>query len=146
MQFAAHRGAQNDAGVLGVERAVGVARISQRLGGNRHRPLLALIHRGGHLRRHAEALPIKLKALDPAANRRVGLIGGAVVGVKIICAAPALSGRLGDAVALGEDILPKGTSTGRIRQNGADADNGDGAGCYVHRGASLDWFTATFPL
>ena len=132
VQFAAHRRAEDDAGVVSVERTVGIARVSQRLSGNTDRPLLTLIHRGCYFGRNTEALPVELKPLHPTPDNRVGLIGRIMVGVVIIRDAPPIGGRLGNTVALVENILPERPRIGRIRQNGTNANNGDGAICSVH--------------
>ncbi len=127
--LAAHRRAEDHAGALSVERAIRVAIVGQRLGGDGDRPLLALVHRRRSLGRNAETLPVEMEAAHPTADLSVGLVRRGRVGVVIIGDAPALGRHIDDAVASIADVLPKGRGVGCVGENGAHPYDGDGAIC-----------------
>jgi hypothetical protein len=125
VQLAAHRRAQDHAGAFGVERAVGVAVVGQRLVGDGDRPLLPFVHRRGDFGRDAVLFPVELIALHPAADLGIGLVRRGRVGVVIVGDAPAIGWRLGNAIALIDNVLPERRRAQRIGEDGAHADNGD---------------------
>ena len=140
VQLAAHRRAEDHAGVLGVERSVGVAIIAERLGSGGRRPLLAGVHGLGDLWRHAVALPVEGEVAHPATDLRVGLIGGSRIGVVVVSDSPAVGGRLGDAVTSVDDICPEGSGVRRIGEDRAEANNGYGAPSDLIHGATPNIF------
>ena len=130
MQLAAHRRTENDARAFGVERALRVTVIFQRLRRDGNCPLLSDIHGVRDARRNFEFFPIELKAAHPRADFAVRLVGRVRVGVKIIGDAPAVIRRFDDAVAFADEIIPKFGRVHRVGHDGADADDGD---CFVMR-------------
>ena len=128
MFLPAHGIAQDDRHPIRVQEAGRVAVILQRLVTGGYGPLLDLIdlfldagwdgdpHFGG----------LEGETAHPAADLAVGLIRGGRVGVVEKLRFPAVSSHIGDRIPAGLDVLPKCLHVRRIRQDGAQADDGDG--------------------
>ncbi len=115
MQLAAHGRAQNHAGALSVQRAIGIAVVGQGFGGNGYSPLLPFIHGGRNPGRNAKAFPIELKIPNPTADLAVAFERRTRIGVVIIGDIPALGRHFRNAVALGDNVLPESRRIGCIR-------------------------------
>ncbi len=143
VEVSAHRVAQDHGGALRVERAVGVPVVGQGLTGRDDRPLLGAVHRVAHLRWDRqpplERLPVPLA--NPATDLRVRLVGRQSVVVEVVVGVPAVVD-LADAVALVGDVVPERGNVGRVGEDGAHADDGDGAvDGLSHGGAPLSWLS-----
>ena len=138
VQFAAHGCAHDHAAAVGVERAVGVAIVGQGFGGDGYGPLLTFVHGCRHLGRDAVLLPVELKAAHPAADLGIAFVGDSGVGIVVVGNAPPFGRRLGDAITLVLDILPKRRGAGRLGEDGAYAHDGDGGVSDV-----VHWFSTS---
>ena len=124
-----HRVAEHDGGALVLHRPCRPAVVEQ--GGPRagDSPLLVVVHRLADTWRDRQ-LPgqrIPRPVAYPTADLGIGLVRRLRVGVVVESGVPALGRHLGDRVAAAAHVGPEARGVRRIGEDGAHADDGDGA-------------------
>ncbi|OPZ55187.1 MAG: hypothetical protein BWY91_01201 [bacterium ADurb.BinA028] len=136
--------AEDDRHLVAVDRPLGPPGIHEGPAGRRQRPPLTLVHLRRHRRRDGQLPPdrVPLELADPAADRRVRLVPGRVIGGVVERGVPALRRHVGDAVPPSRDVGPEGIGVRGHRHDGRDADDGDGVDV-GHGVVSFRWCTGS---
>ena len=127
--LACHGIAEDDCHPFVVQRAPRVAVVDERLVCAGHGPFLSVVHGVGHSRHEGElpGMRVPVPVPDPTTDLGVRLVRCFRVGVVVQLGIPSRWVDVADAVAALLDVLPKLGSIGRVRHDGADPDDCDGA-------------------
>ncbi len=126
--LAGYRVADDDSGAVEIEFARRPPGVHQRHPRTRHGPLVRVVHRLGHLRRNrqlpGQRAPVPIPY--PTADRGVGLLGGLRVRVVVQRRVPPRRVNLADRVHTAGDVAPERLGVRGVREDRADANDGDG--------------------